>query len=108
VKLNLECSAADLYLIAQAFQLAEMQADRSLNTSRNSTQSSRNYRCSTRRSRVSADVSRKRQDTFEYQKELYAGLHEMFLDAIPQGAFKVSVEDDGDICNPIKTIFTPQ
>jgi hypothetical protein len=104
VKLNLECSAADLYLIAQAFQLAEMQADRSLNTSRNS-QSCRTY---SRRSRVSADVSRKRQDTFEYQKELYAGLHEMFLDAIPQGAFKVSVEDDGDICNPIKTIFTPQ
>ena len=89
MKLNLECSAADLYLIAQAFQLAEMQADRNLNTTRNS-QSPRTYS----RSRVSADVSRKRQDTFEYQKDLYAGLHDMFLDAIPREAFKVSVEEE--------------
>jgi hypothetical protein len=41
MKLNLECSAADLYLIAKAFQLAEMQADRNMNASK---QPRRSYR----------------------------------------------------------------
>ena len=88
MKLNLECSAADLYLIAKAFQLAEMQADRNMNASK---QPRRSYRTT-----VSAGMDRKRQDTFEYQKELYGGLHDMFLDAIPQKGFKLSVEPDAD------------
>tara|TARA_R100000231_G_scaffold120610_1_gene90739 strand:+ start:1605 stop:1877 length:273 start_codon:yes stop_codon:yes gene_type:complete len=86
MKLNLECSAADLYLIAKAFQQAEMQADRNMNAS---SQPRRRYS-----STVSAGMTRKRQDTYEYQKELYGALHDMFLDAIPQQDFKLSVEPE--------------
>jgi len=84
MKLNIECSAADLYLIAKAFQLAEMQADRNMNTNK-----PRRYRTT-----VSAGMDRKRKDTYEYQKDLYGSLHDMFLDAIPQKDFKLSVEPD--------------
>ena len=87
MKLNLECSAADLYLIAKAFQLAEMQADRNMNANK----PRRSYRTT-----VSAAMDRKRKDTYEYQKELYGSLHDMFLDAIPQKGFKLSVEPDAD------------
>ena len=87
MKLNLECSAADLYLIAIAFQLAEMQADRNMNANK----PRRSYRTT-----VSAGMDRKRKDTYEYQKELYGSLHDMFLDAIPQKGFKLSVEPDAD------------
>ncbi len=90
MKLNLECSAADLYLIAKAFQLAEMQADRNMNAG---SQPRRRYKTT-----VSADMNRKRQDTYEYQKELYGSLHDMFLDAIPQRDFKLSVEPDANEC----------
>tara|TARA_R100001463_G_scaffold115395_1_gene170621 strand:+ start:3512 stop:3784 length:273 start_codon:yes stop_codon:yes gene_type:complete len=86
MKLNLECSAADLYLIAKAFQQAEMQADRNMNAS---SQPRKRYR-----STVSPAMNRKRQDTYEYQKELYGTLHDMFLDAIPQEGFKLSVEPE--------------
>ena len=86
MKLNIECSAADLYLIAKAFQLAEMQADRNMNTNK-----PRHYRTT-----VSAGMDRKRKDTYEYQKDLYGSLHDMFLDAIPQKNFKLSVEPDVD------------
>ena len=87
MKLNIECSAADLYLIAKAFQLAEMQADRNMNANK----PRRSYRTT-----VSAGMDRKRKDTYEYQKELYGSLHDMFLDAIPQKGFKLSVEPDTD------------
>ena len=87
MKQNLECSAADLYLIAKAFQLAEMQADRNMNANK----PRRSYRTT-----VSAGMDRKRKDTYEYQKELYGSLHDMFLDAIPQKGFKLSVEPDAD------------
>ena len=87
MKLNIECSAADLYLIAKAFQLAEMQADRNMNANK----PRRSYRTT-----VSAGMDRKRRDTYEYQKELYGSLHDMFLDAIPQKGFKLSVEPDAD------------
>lgn len=89
MKLNIECSAADLYLIAKAFQLAEMQADRNMNANK----PRRSYRTT-----VSAGMDRKRKDTYEYQKELYGSLHDMFLDAIPQKGFKLSVEPDSDDC----------
>ena len=89
MKLNIECSAADLYLIAKAFQLAEMQADRNMNANK----PRRSYRTT-----VSAGMDRKRKDTYEYQKELYGSLHDMFLDAIPQKGFKLSVEPDTDDC----------
>ncbi len=69
MKLNIECSAADLYLIAKAFQLAEMQADRNMNANK----PRRSYRTT-----VSAGMDRKRKDTYEYQKELYGSLHDMF------------------------------
>ena len=87
MKLNIECSAADLYLIEKAFQLAEMQADRNMNANKP-------RRCY--RTTVSAGMDRKRKDTYEYQKELYGSLHDMFLDAIPQKGFKLSVEPDAD------------
>ena len=89
MKHNIECSAADLYLIAKAFQLAEMQADRNMNANK----PRRSYRTT-----VSAGMDRKRKDTYEYQKELYGSLHDMFLDAIPQKGFKLSVEPDADDC----------
>ena len=89
MKLNIECSAADLNLIAKPFQLAEMQADLNMNANK----PRRSYRTT-----VSAGMDRKRKDTYEYQKELYGSLHDMFLDAIPQKGFKLSVEPDADDC----------
>lgn len=93
MKLSLECSAADLYLIAGAFRQAEELASRNRFTAKYA----REYRTTGRPSNgrgLSAEMWNKRADTYEYQKELFAGLHDMFLDAIPEETFKVTVEHD--------------
>ena len=93
MKLNLECSAADLYLIAQAFRQAEELASRNRFTAKYGGRVYQRVGRSNGRG-LSAEMRSKRADTYEYQKELFAGLHDMFLDAIPEETFKVTVEHD--------------
>ena len=86
MKVNFECTAADLYLIAKALQMAEMQADRNMNTHKS--------RCRVYRTTVSKNMNLKRRDTYEYQRKLFGDLHDLFLNAIPQSNLNITVEPD--------------
>ena len=92
MQVQIDCSVADLYLIAKAFQTAEMQADRNYNQAW-----TRTYRRKGRTT-VSRAMDNKRSETFDYQRQLFGELHDMFLDAIPQRDFKLSVEPDANEC----------
>ena len=82
MQIQIDCSVADLYLIAKAFQMAEMQADRNANQSR-----PRSYRTT-----VSRRMDNKRSETYEYQRQLFGELHDMFLDAIPERQVSVKIK----------------
>lgn len=82
MQVQIDCSVADLYLIAKAFQIAEMQADRAANASNR-----RSYRTT-----VSKDMDNKRSQTYEYQRQLFGELHDMFLDAIPEQKVSVKIK----------------
>lgn len=83
MQVQIDCSVADLYLIAKAFQMAEMQADRNAaNQSR-----FRSYRTT-----VSRRMDNKRSETYEYQRQLFGELHDMFLDAIPERQVSVKIK----------------
>lgn len=83
MQVQINCSVADLYLIAKAFQMAEMQADRNANAGKQ-----RRYY----RSTVSRGMDIKRSQTFEYQRQLFGELHDMFLDAIPEQEVSVKIQ----------------
>lgn len=82
MQVQIDCSVADLYLIAKAFQIAEMQADRNANQSMR-----RSYRTT-----VSRRMDNKRSQTYEYQRQLFGELHDMFLDAIPEQEVSVKIQ----------------
>ena len=86
MQVQINCSVADLYLIAKAFQMAEMQADRNYNQSW-----TRTYRRKGRTT-VSRGMDIKRSETFEYQRQLFGELHDMFLDAIPEQQVSVKIQ----------------
>ena len=83
MQVQIDCSVADLYLIAKAFQVAEMQADRNANASK-----TRRYYHTT----VSRRMDVKRSETYEYQRQLFGELHDMFLDAIPEKEVSVKIQ----------------
>ena len=86
MQVQIDCSVADLYLIAKAFQTAEMQADRNYNQAW-----TRTYRRKGRTT-VSRAMDNKRSETFEYQRQLFGELHDMFLDAIPEKQVSVKIQ----------------
>lgn len=63
--------------------MAEMQADRNANAGKQ-----RRYY----RSTVSRGMDIKRSQTFEYQRQLFGELHDMFLDAIPEQEVSVKIQ----------------